>query len=129
MGSTHSWLVTPHEPRIRAAAGNCCLPTYEGIHEQRLLHCFSNFIPGWLQYGDTPEIASLIAPRPLHLNFGETDKGCPIEATRRGLRRIEQSYARERAAEQFTHFIQPATGHVLTDEMWRRIRDFFARTL
>ena len=129
MGSTHSWLVAPHEPRIRAAAGNCCLPTYEGIHDSGLLHCFSNFIPGWLQYGDTPEIASLIAPRPLHLNFGETDEGCPIEATKRGIRRIEQSYLREQAARQFTHFIQPATGHVLTNEMWRKVREFFARSL
>ena len=129
MGSTHTWLVTPHEPRIKAAAGNCCLPTYEGIHEQRIVHCFPNFIPGWLQHGDTPEIASLIAPRALHLNFGEIDEGCPIESTKRGIHRIEQVYASQQAASQFSYFIQQGTGHVLSDEMWRRVREFFAEKI
>ena len=32
MGSTHTWLVGPWEPRLRALVGNCCLPTYAGIH-------------------------------------------------------------------------------------------------
>ena len=69
MGSTHAWLVGPHEPRIKATVGNCCLPTYAGIHDERILHCFPNFVPGWLQYGDTPDMAGLIAPRALHLNL------------------------------------------------------------
>ena len=85
MGSTHTWLVGPHEPRIKAAVGNCCLPTYAAIHEKRLLHCFPNFVPRWLQYGDTPEMAGLIAPRALHLNLGETDKGSPIEHAKAGI--------------------------------------------
>ena len=43
---------TPFEPRLKCAVGNCCLPTYSGIHEHMLTHCFPNFIPGWNQYGD-----------------------------------------------------------------------------
>ena len=27
MGSTHTWLVGPWEPRLKALCGNCCLPT------------------------------------------------------------------------------------------------------
>ncbi len=73
MGSTHTWLVGPFEPRLKALVGNCCLPTYSAIHEHHLLHCFPNFVPGWEAFGDTPEIAALIAPRALHLNLGETD--------------------------------------------------------
>ncbi|MCF8335449.1 MAG: hypothetical protein K9H65_02495, partial [Bacteroidales bacterium] len=45
------------------------------IEAKHLLHCFPNFVPEWKKYGDTPEIASLIAPRTLHLNFGEADNG------------------------------------------------------
>ena len=129
MGSTHAWLVGPHEPRIKATAGNCCLPTYAGIHEERILHCFPNFVPGWLQYGDTPEMAGLIAPRALHLNLGETDKGSPIEHAKQGITRIEQAYASQNAFAQFSYFIEPDTGHVLSGEMWRRVRDFFAAKL
>ena len=54
MGSTHTWLVGPWEPRLKALVGNCCLPTYRGIHGKQLLHCFPNFIPAIHQYGDTP---------------------------------------------------------------------------
>ena len=67
MGSTHTWLVGPHEPRIKALVGNCCLPTYSAIHDARLLHCFPNFVPGWLEHGDTPEIVSLVAVSYTHL--------------------------------------------------------------
>jgi hypothetical protein len=68
---------TPFEPRLKCAVGNCCLPTYSGIHEHMLTHCFPNFIPGWNQYGDHQDIAAMIAPRALHLNFGELDGSNP----------------------------------------------------
>ncbi len=129
MGSTHAWLVGPHEPRIKAVVGNCCLPTYAAIHDTKILHCFPNFVPGWLKYGDTPEIAGLIAPRALHLNLGETDGGSPIEHAKVGIERIRAMYAAQGAAEQFSAFIEPETGHVLSPEMWRRTQAFFARHL
>lgn len=129
MGSTHAWLVGPFEPRLKAVVGNCCLPTYAAIHEHRLLHCFPNFVPGWLHYGDTPEIAALIAPRALHLNLGETDGGSPIGHARAGIARIAAAYAAAGASGQFTHFIEPATGHVLSEAMWEQVKAVFARHL
>lgn len=129
MGSTHTWLVGPWEPRIRCLVGNCCLPTYEGIHRTKILHCFPNFIPGLFEYGDTPEIASLIAPRPLHFNLGEMDEGSPIEEAREGIQRIAAAYAAMNASQNFTSYIQPATGHVLSPEMWTLTREFFQKHL
>ncbi|MFC2087720.1 dienelactone hydrolase family protein [Bacteroidota bacterium] len=129
MGSTHSWLVGPLEPRLKCVIGNCCLPTYEAIEEERILHCFPNFVPGWRQYGDTPEIAALIAPRALHLNFGKEDSGSPIESVKRGLHRIAEVYKREGAPENFTSFIEPGKGHVLSEAMWQHVKNCFARHL
>jgi dienelactone hydrolase len=129
MGSTHAWLVGPHEPRIKAVVGNCCLPTYAAIHDTKLLHCFPNFVPGWLKFGDTPEMAGLIAPRALHLNLGETDGGSPIEHAKVGIERIRKMYAAQGAEDRFSHFIEPDTGHVLSPEMWRRTHEFFAKYL
>ncbi len=129
MGSTHTWLVGPHEPRLKALVGNCCLPTYSAIQDHHLLHCFPNFVPGWLQYGDTPEMAALIAPRALHLNLGETDGGSPIEHARAGIARIAAAYEKAGAADRFGAFVEPDTGHVLSDEMWRRTKAFFERNL
>lgn len=129
MGSTHCWLVGPLEPRLKCIVGNCCLPTYEAVEQEHLLHCFPNFVPGWSQYGDTPEIASLIAPRALHLNLGEKDGGSPIESARRGLDRIAQVYAKAGASENFTSFVEPNAGHVLSERMWQRVKECFARHL
>jgi len=129
MGSTFTWLVGPWEPRLKCLVGNCCLPTYAAIHRTHILHCFPNFVPGWLRYGDTPDMAGLIAPRALHLNLGETDGGSPIEEARAGVQTIARAYERAGAAEQFTHFIEPATGHVLSPEMWRRALACFQKHL
>ncbi len=129
MGSTHTWLVGPWDERIRCLVGNCCLPTYAAIHRTHLLHCFPNFIPGLFQYGDTPDIAALIAPRPLLLNFGEVDKGSPIEEVRAGVARIADAYRAVGAADNFSSFIEPGIGHVLSPAMWQRTRDWFARHL
>ncbi len=129
MGSTHTWLVGPHEPRLKALVGNCCLPTYSAIHDEKILHCFPNFVPGWLEHGDTPEIASLIAPRALHLNLGEADGGSPIKQAREGVQRIARAYEKAGAAEQFSHYIQADTGHILSPEMWDKTKEFFAAHL
>jgi dienelactone hydrolase len=129
MGSTHTWLVGPWEPRLIALVGNCCLPTYAGIHRTEILHCFPNFIPGIFQYGDTPDIAALIAPRALHLNLGELDDGSPIEEARAGIETIAQAYQAQHAEDKFSHFIESGTGHVLSDAMWRRTREFFDKHL
>ena len=129
MGSTHTWLVGPWEPRLKCLVGNCCLPTYAGIHREHMLHCFPNFIPGLHEYGDTPDIAALIAPRALHLNFGEHDHGSPIDEVRRGIERIAKAYTSKGAEENFSHFIEAGAGHVLSDEMWRRTKAWFARHL
>ena len=129
MGSTHAWLVGPLEPRLKCVIGNCCLPTYEAIEEEHLLHCFPNFVPSWAQYGDTPEIAALIAPRVLHLNLGEKDSGSPIESAKRGLSRIAAAYEEVGVTENFTYFIEPDAGHVLSDAMWQRVKACFDHSL
>lgn len=129
MGSTHSWLVGPLEPRLKCIIGNCCLPTYEAIEEEHLLHCFPNFVPGWRKYGDTPEIASLIAPRALHLNLGEKDEGSPIESARRGVKRIEEAYRMAGVPDNFTCFIEPEAGHILSGTMWNHVKEVFRRHL
>lgn len=129
MGSTHSWLAGPLEKRLKCIVGNCCLPTYEAIEQDHLLHCFPNFVPGWKKYGDTPDIAALIAPRPLHLNFGEGDRYSPVESLKRDLPRISKAYEAAGASDNFTYFIEPGQEHVLSETMWQKTKDFFKHHL
>ena len=46
MGSTHTWLVGPWEPRITCLVGNCCLPTYAAIHRTHILTLLPELHPG-----------------------------------------------------------------------------------
>ena len=127
MGSTHTWLVGPWEPRLKCLVGNCCLPTYEAIHANKILHCFPNFVPGFYQFGDTPDIAGLIAPRVLHLNFGEEDEGSPIDGVRKGIGTIEKAYAEAGASDSFSWYIEEGSGHILSDTMWEHVKSTFAK--
>ena len=129
MGSTHAWLAGPLEPRLKCVIGNCCLPTYDAIEATHILHCFPNFVPGWKNYGDTPDIAALIAPRALHLNFGENDSGSPIEFVKSGVKTIAEKYKIAGVPENFTYFIEPGAEHVLSEAMWQHVRECFAKHL
>ena len=129
MGSTHVWLVGPWEERLKCLVANCCLPTYRGIHREHMLHCFPNFIPGLHAYGDTPDVVALIAPRALHMNFGETDGGSPLDEVRRAMPIIASAYERAGASDCFSYYIEEGSGHVLSEPMWDRARDWFARHL
>ena len=129
MGSTHTWMVGPWEPRLKALVGNCCMPTYAAMERTSLIHCFPNYVPGWRQYGDLPDIVSLIAPRALHLNFGELDAGSPIEEVRAAMPRLEQAWQAAGARANFSWFIEAGTGHVLSEEMWRLTKEHFRRHL
>lgn len=129
MGSTHTWLVGPWEPRLKALVGNCCMPTYAAMERTDLVHCFPNYVPGWREYGDIPDIAGLIAPRALHLNFGETDSGSPIAEVKSGMETIRRAYRARKAEDRFTYYIEPGSGHVLSDEMFNHVKAHFARYL
>jgi len=129
MGSTHTWLVGPWEPRLKALVGNCCMPTYAAMERMNLIHCFPNYIPGWRRYGDIPDIVSLIAPRPLHLNFGGRDDGSPIEEVRAAMPVIQGAYTALGAPDRFTYYIEEDAGHVLSPSMWARVKDHFDKYL
>ena len=129
LGSTFTWLVGPWEPRLRCLVGNCCLPSYAAIHRVHLLHSFSNFVPGLLQYGDTPDVAALIAPRPLHLNFGALDEINPVPEVRQAVARIRLAYQALGADGHFTALIEEGQGHVLSPRMWELVREKFRRYL
>jgi dienelactone hydrolase len=129
MGSTHTWLVGPWEPRLKCLVGNCCLPTYTAIHREHMLHCFPNFVPGIYPHGDTPDIVALIAPRALHMSFGELDGGSPIDEVRRGMKIVSDAYAAVHAEDKFSYYIEEGAGHVLSEEMWKRALAWFRKHL
>ena len=55
--------------------------------------------------------------------------GFPIGEARAGIERIAAAYAAVGATDNFTAHIEPGSGHTLSEEMWCRAREKFARHL
>lgn len=57
-----------------------------------IAHCEDNYVPGVLQWAEMPDIASLIAPRPVFFENGTEDTIFPIRSARAAFKQIRASY-------------------------------------
>lgn len=90
-GGRMTMLTTALEPRVRVAVVSGAL----NVMQERITHrysCGAQVIPGLLRYGDTPEIGSLIAPRPCVWEVGSRDPLIPHDWAEAALARIRRAY-------------------------------------
>lgn len=90
-GGTITWYAACLEPRITAVMPSCSVCTYAdsiaGID-----HCCDNYLPGALRFFDMPDLAGLIAPRPLVVVAGKDDPIFPLDGVRRAFATIQAVY-------------------------------------
>ena len=130
MGSTHTWLVGPWEPRLKAH-GRQLLPADvrgDGAHRPDPL---------------LPELHSRLARSRRHARrrrrssrrarcTSTSARRTPAARSRKCTRRwrsSSQAYAARNAADNFSYYIEPGAGHVLSDEMARRMKAHFKKYL
>ena len=91
-GGRMTMLTAAMEPRIRVAVASGALNV---MQERAMLRysCGAQVIPGLLQYGDVPEIAGLIAPRPALWEVGLQDGLMVKDWTGPAWERISRVYA------------------------------------
>jgi hypothetical protein len=97
------------EPRIRVAVISGAL----NVMQERVgtrYGCGAQVIPGLLRYGDVPEIASLIAPRPCVWEVGSHDDLISPSWADAALARIRRAY-RAFAAEDLLYVDRFTGGH------------------
>ncbi len=90
-GGRMTMLTTALEPRIRAAVVSGALNVMQERVSVRY-SCGAQVIPGLLQYGDVPEIGSLIAPRPSLWQVGSRDKLIVADWADRAMGRMRRAY-------------------------------------
>jgi dienelactone hydrolase len=98
-GGRMTMLASALEKRIRVAVCSGCL----NVMQERITirySCGAQVIPGLLEYGDVPEIASLTAPRPCLWEIGSRDGLISPEWAERALSRIRKAYGAYGAEEQ-----------------------------
>jgi dienelactone hydrolase len=90
-GGRMTMLTSAVEPRIKVAVVSGAL----NLMQERIrgpYGCGAQIIPGLLKHGDTPEIASLIAPRTCLWEVGSRDKLIPAREADEMLGRIRRAY-------------------------------------
>jgi dienelactone hydrolase len=79
------------EDRIGVAVVSGALCTFRASI-MAMDHCADNYVPGILRYAEAPDIAGLIAPRPLLIEHGIEDPLFPIPATRQAYQDLARVY-------------------------------------
>jgi dienelactone hydrolase len=81
------------EPRIKVAVISGALNVFQERALGSGYSCGAQVIPGLLEYGDTPEIGSLIAPRPCMWEIGSRDGLVVQPWADQAIERLQRAYA------------------------------------
>ncbi|HUV07370.1 MAG TPA: alpha/beta hydrolase family protein [Spirochaetia bacterium] len=92
-GGTTTLFSTAYHDRIKVAGVSGYLNSWKNFPLGSGQICGSQIVPGLLEFGDHPEVAGLIAPRPLFLEFGIKDPIFPIKGSRETYRRVKDIYS------------------------------------
>jgi dienelactone hydrolase len=91
LGGARSLFLAALDDRVRATVISGCLCTYLA-YALRQQFCGGQFVHGLLRWADLPDVAALIAPRPLLIEAGLDDDIFPIDASREAHRVLEAAY-------------------------------------
>ena len=122
-GRTTMWL-TIFDERIKACVPSGCMNIFRE-RSLKLSSCAIQYLPGLLQYGDVPELFSLIAPRPMQLQAGEGDSLITLSDRDQIKLVVEKAY-RLLGAEKKFEYVLHSRGHEFA---WDLAAPFFQRHL
>src|SRR4051812_45263244 len=92
-GGRMTMVVSALDPRIKVAVISGALNVFQERVQGAGFSCGAQVIPGLLQFGDTPEIGSLIAPRPAIWEVGSKDKLAVPGWRDKAAERLQWAYA------------------------------------
>ena len=91
MGGGLTLYLSAIDQRVKVVAISGYFGTYRGIFMKQR-HSTDNYIPGILTFGEMPDVACLIAPRPLWVEGSKKDISFPLESFMEGLERLKSCY-------------------------------------
>jgi dienelactone hydrolase len=94
MGGLIGWLAGAAEPRLATLAICWGASTYAAILRHEVALGPTGWLPGLLNWGDAPEVCSLIAPRPLFFCAAQEDSRFPFDGFEELFWRVRQLYTR-----------------------------------
>lgn len=115
MGGMQSFWLTVMDSRITCGTEACGVSSFRIWAKKHTPNAMVCFVPHILKYTDTPEIGSLIAPRPFMCLDAANDVFFPITGIRELGRQMRKTYKLYDAADKFRHHIHTG-GHYFTDK-------------
>lgn len=100
-GGRMTMVVTALDPRVRVAVISGALNVFQERVQGAGYSCGAQVIPGLLEFGDTPEIGALIAPRPVIWEAGRRDGLMVPGWLEKASARIQHAYAAAGKPENF----------------------------
>ncbi len=91
-GGTATMYVTALDPRITSAYISGAINTFRDSI-MTIQHCVCNYVPHLPEYAEMPDVAGLIAPRPLMVENGADDPIYPAAGVEAALVTLRQVYA------------------------------------
>ncbi len=122
-GGTTTYHATALEPRIKVCMPSCSFNTYAGCILLKN-HCPCNYVPGIMEHMEMPDLAMLIAPRPLLIVNGEQDWGFPIETAREAFEIVKKIYEKAGAPDNCRHIIGPEGHRFYANISWPVFKEF-----
>ena len=108
-GGTASYHAAAVERRIKAVLASCAFNRYDSSILP-MYHCACNYVPGLAENFEMPDLAMLIAPRPLLIVSGRDDNIFPLEAAKDGFETVKKIY-RAAGAEDACQMVVGQGGH------------------
>ena len=116
-GGTTSMFAAALLPRITHAMPSCAFSSFHAsIGAMR--HCACNYVPGLYRWGESADVLSLFAPKPLVIVNGAADPIFPLAAANEQFDRLHAVYAAAGAAERCVHVIGPEGHRFYAEPAW-----------
>ncbi len=128
MGSMHTTILLPLEPRIKVAVASQGVKLYSGMLERGDGFPQAYILPGFYKYADLDALLASFAPKPLLLTGREQDSVSKLDDQLEMERRLTAVYDLFGAKENFKYVREPG-GHQFSPALRAAAYDWFDRHL
>jgi dienelactone hydrolase len=121
-GGTLAWYAACVEPRLKGLILGSCFATFASSIGA-VDHCCDNYLPGALRWFDFPDLALLMAPRPLVVVMGRDDRLFPLAGVEAAFARARAIYAALDADDRCRFILCRGRHRFYADEAWTAFED------
>lgn len=119
-GGTATTYASAIDERIKISVPSCAVARYADSIAA-MLHCECNYVPNISHYFDMGDLCAMVAPRPLVVVTGVSDKIFPVESAKQCVVEGKRAYDALGVGENIVHVIGAEGHRFYADDSWPHI--------